>query len=97
MMDKPTFVPSIVPVSQFRRFPIALYLYVFGGTGMGFAVGIALQDPTINTLIGMLIACVMTLAGYFFMRPYMRLAKQAIREHATPKPTFEAEKDDANS
>ncbi len=87
-----------VPLSRFRRFPIALYFYVFGATGMGFSVAVAVESPSVHTLIWMLIACTMTLIGYFMMRPYMRLAKQAIKEHATPKlPVFEEQKNDVVS
>ena len=66
---------------NFRRFPVALYTYVFGAAGLGFSAGLILDNPSSFTLVTTSVSSVLTITGYFLTRPYMREAKAAIKAH----------------
>ena len=66
---------------NFRRFPIALYSYVFGAAGLGFSVALILQEPTTTSLITTIVSASLVIIGYILTRPYMRDAKSDINSH----------------
>lgn len=69
-------------MDKIRFFPVALYLFVCGAAGLGFGVGQAFEKPSFTTFFIILVCSPMTLAGWFMTRPYMRLARAAIKELA---------------
>lgn len=66
---------------NYRRFPIALYSYVFGAAGLGFSAALILQEPTMLSLITTVVSGILTITGYGLTRPYMRNAKSDITAH----------------
>lgn len=67
---------------NFRFFPIALYLYVFGAAGLGFSVAAAMAEVTRTTVYISAVSCVMCLVAHYLVRPYMRQARATIKAQA---------------
>jgi hypothetical protein len=77
------------------RFPLALYLRLFGAAGLGYIVGGAGKEPTFVALGVVCFAFGATLAGWMMMRPLMREAKAAIKNASKMTQPPEEEANDA--
>lgn len=62
------------------RFPLALYLRLFGAAGLGYILGGVGKEPTFVALGVVCFAIGATLAGWLMMRPLMREAKAAVKD-----------------
>lgn len=63
-----------------RWFPWKLYSYVFGSAAVGWGIGVSMSTPTITSLIASFIGCVLCIAGFFGMRPYMQASQAVVKE-----------------
>lgn len=62
------------------RFPVALYLRLFGAAGLGYIVARIGMEGTYLTLAIAVSSFGATLVGWMMMRPLMRDAKLAIKQ-----------------
>lgn len=76
---------SLTSPWMLRWFPWALYSYVFGAAALGWGIGVGMFQPSLSTLIALLIGCALCVFGFVGMRPYMREARASVAELAKLK------------
>lgn len=76
---------SLTSPLALRWFPWKLYSYVFGAASFGWGVGVGMIAPSLASLVGLLVGCVLCLIGFKGMRPYMRASQEVISEIAATR------------